>query len=124
MELVKHLELSSGEDYLFVDPENLLYDELSLNFGVKETFFSIETPFAFLDRFSKQDGMKDLLQVLSKWNKGRSKELSLRVSFVGVLESVYGLTILSPRKRSSSHQSKNKRSTKVVLSCSEEKTLY
>jgi hypothetical protein len=52
------------------DPENAQFDALSLNRGVKETFFTVSTPFAFLDRISKPDGMKDLLQVLSKWNKG------------------------------------------------------
>jgi hypothetical protein len=37
---------------------------------VKETFFSVSTPLSFLDRFTKKDGMKDLIEVLSKWNKG------------------------------------------------------
>lgn len=53
------------------DPENALYDDLDLRRGVKETFFSISTPLAFLDRFTKKDGMKDLIEVLSKWNKGK-----------------------------------------------------
>lgn len=68
-ELIQHLELKKGEEYLFVDPENAIYDDLDLNRGVKETLFSPSTPFAFLDRFTKKDGMKDLLGVLSKWNK-------------------------------------------------------
>lgn len=68
--LVYHLEIPNGEQYLFVDPENALYDSLELNRGVKETFFSIETPFAFLERFTKPDGMKQLGEVLSKWSKG------------------------------------------------------
>lgn len=67
-ELVAHLELKEGEKFLFVDPDNSLYDELELNRGVKSTFFSLSTPFAFLDRASSKDGMSDLLQVLSKWN--------------------------------------------------------
>lgn len=95
-ELISHLELQDGEQYLFVgtlqhilsvmcvlveccisthhsllDPENAVYDDLDLNRGVMETFFSISTPFAFLDRFTKKDGMKDLMEVLSKWNKGK-----------------------------------------------------
>jgi hypothetical protein len=37
---------------------------------VKETFFSVSTPLSFLDRLTKKDGMKDLIEVLSKWNKG------------------------------------------------------
>jgi hypothetical protein len=67
--LIDHLEFKGGEQYLFVDPENKLYDTLLLNRGLKETFFSIETPLAFLDRFTEPGGTNDLLQVLSKWNK-------------------------------------------------------
>jgi len=68
-ELVSHLGLTEGEKWLFVDPENVLYDALLLNSGVRETFFSISTPFSFLDRFSTKDGMKELFEVLSKWNQ-------------------------------------------------------
>jgi len=68
--LVEHLGLENGEKYLFVDPDNVLYDSLMLNRGVKETFLSIETPFAFLERFTKPGGMKQLGEVLSKWNQG------------------------------------------------------
>ena len=69
-ELVQHLELGeSGMDLLFVDPDNALYDHLDLNRGIKETFFSPSTPFAFLDRLVKPDGMKELIEVMSKWNK-------------------------------------------------------
>jgi AhpC/TSA antioxidant enzyme len=71
-QLVEHLEIPRGQDYLFVDPENALYDDLLLNKGIKETFFSPGTPFAFLDRFTKRDGMKELTEVLSKWNKGKT----------------------------------------------------
>jgi hypothetical protein len=70
--LVKHLQIPHGEKYLFVDPTNTLYDALHLNRGLKETFFSPSTPLSFLDRFSKPDGMVDLINVLSKWNKGTS----------------------------------------------------
>jgi len=49
-----------------------LYDDLDLNRGVKETFFSPSTPFAFLERLTKKDGMKELGEVLSKWNRGES----------------------------------------------------
>ena len=67
--LVEHLELPNGENYLFVDPTNALYDALDLNRGVGRTFANINTPLAFLDRFTKPDGMKDLLDVLGKWSK-------------------------------------------------------
>lgn len=56
--------------FLVIDPENALYDALYLNRGVKETFFSVSTPFAFLERLKKPDGLKDLGEVLSKWSKG------------------------------------------------------
>jgi len=67
--LIDHLGIPRGEEYLYVDPENALYDALYLNRGVKETFFSVGTPFAFLDRITKKDGLKDLTEVLAKWNK-------------------------------------------------------
>ena len=66
-DLVQHLELQDGEEFLFVDPENALYDQLDLNRGVKETFFSVSTPFAFLDRFTSKGGTKELMEVLGKW---------------------------------------------------------
>ena len=66
--LVDHLGVPKG--YLFVDPDNAIYDALYLNRGVKETFFSVSTPFAFLERLQKKDGLKVLGEVLSKWNKG------------------------------------------------------
>jgi hypothetical protein len=69
-QLIDHLEFAKGEQYLFVDPENALYDDLDLNRGIKRTFFSPTTPFSFLDRFSKPDGTKELKEILSKWNKG------------------------------------------------------
>lgn len=67
--LIEHLEFDEGENYLFVDPENALYDALNLNFGVQRTFFNPSTPFSFLERFTKEDGLKDLGTILSKWNK-------------------------------------------------------
>lgn len=69
--LLDHLKVDNGEEWIFVDPENTLYDALQLNSGIETTFFSIETPFAFRDRFfgtgGRTDGMKDLLDVLGKW---------------------------------------------------------
>jgi hypothetical protein len=67
--LVEHLAVPNLEDYFFVDPENTLYDSLKLNKGVKDTFFSTGTAFSFLRRFTKQDGMTELNEVLSKWNE-------------------------------------------------------
>jgi len=70
MKLLKHLEVDNGEEWIFCDPENRLYDALQLNRGIETTFFSIETPFAFKDRIfgsDRKDGMKDLVDVLGKW---------------------------------------------------------
>jgi hypothetical protein len=69
-QLIDHLEFANGEQYLFVDPENALYDNLDLNRGVKRTFFSPSTPLSFLDRLSKPDGAKELKEILFKWSKG------------------------------------------------------
>jgi hypothetical protein len=69
--LVHHLEVPNGREYLFVDPENILYDALELNRGVQRTFFSPATAFSFLDRLRKGDGMNDLADVLSKWSRGK-----------------------------------------------------
>jgi hypothetical protein len=67
--LVEHLEFANGQEYLFVDPDNELYDALDLNRGVQRTFMDINTPLRFLDRFAKPDGTKELGQVLSRWSK-------------------------------------------------------
>jgi len=67
--LVDHLSIPNFADYLYVDPENVLYDSLNLNKGVRSTFFSPGTPFAFLKRFTEADGTKELNEVLSKWNE-------------------------------------------------------
>lgn len=61
--LIDHLGIPEG--YLFVDPDNEIYDALYLN----RRLVSVATSFAFLDRFTKKDGMKELNEVLSKWNK-------------------------------------------------------
>lgn len=67
--LVEHLAIPNLANFLFVDPENVLYDKLSLNKGVKETFFTPSTPVSFLNRFTQPGGSKELFEVLSKWNK-------------------------------------------------------
>lgn len=71
-ELVQHLGVPKGEELIFVDPENALYDALDLNRGVQRTFFNINTPFAFLDRFTKEGGTEELGEVLAKYAKGKS----------------------------------------------------
>lgn len=68
-ELIQHLGFVNGEHYLFVDPENALYDDLDLNRGVQRTFFNPNTPFSFLERFTKPDGTRELGEILSKWSK-------------------------------------------------------
>jgi len=69
--LIDHLEVTNGEEWIFVDPANILYDALELNSGIETTFFSPDIPFAFRDRFfgmnGRKDGTKDLFDVLGKW---------------------------------------------------------
>mmetsp|Transcript_21221 Transcript_21221/g.32460 ORF Transcript_21221/g.32460 Transcript_21221/m.32460 type:complete len:142 (+) Transcript_21221:517-942(+) len=64
-----HLGIEHGEEFVFADPENAMYNDLDLNRGVVNTFFNPATPFAFKDRLFKKDGMKDLFEVMGKWNK-------------------------------------------------------
>jgi len=66
-ELIEHLGVEKGEEFIFADPENAVYDDLKLNKGVKETFFSAATPFAIRDRLFN-GGMKELSEVLGKWS--------------------------------------------------------
>jgi hypothetical protein len=79
--LIKHLKFTEGEKYLFVDPDNKLYDALDLNRGAQRTFFNVNTPYAFLERFTAPNGLNDLSEVMSKWNKG----MSIFTSFAEVL---------------------------------------
>jgi len=67
--LITHLQIPNGDQFVFADPENTLYDRLDLNRGVPSTFFSIATPLALGDRFLKGD-TKDLGEVLEKWKNG------------------------------------------------------
>ena len=59
-----HVGYSS--DKLLADPENVLYDALSLNSGLQRTFFNPATPYAILDRLTSRK-MGDLNDVLGKW---------------------------------------------------------
>eukprot|EP00980_Cylindrotheca_fusiformis_P028365 scaffold22595_cov102-Cylindrotheca_fusiformis.AAC.2 len=69
LDLVKHLGVEDGADFVFVDPDNEVYDALDLNRGVDTTFFSPATPMAFANRLFKGKGLlsSELKQVLSKW---------------------------------------------------------
>ena len=51
---------------LLADPENVLYDALSLNSGLQRTFFNPATPYAILDRLTS-NSMSDLNSVLGRW---------------------------------------------------------
>mmetsp|Transcript_21258 Transcript_21258/g.31927 ORF Transcript_21258/g.31927 Transcript_21258/m.31927 type:complete len:125 (+) Transcript_21258:699-1073(+) len=68
---MSHLNIDDGAEWIFVDPDNTLYDALQLNFGIASTFGSIETPLTFRDRIfgtnGRKDGMNDLFDVLGKW---------------------------------------------------------
>lgn len=66
--LLSHLGLPEHFP-LYADPTNALYDDLDLNRGLATLGFKPATSFAFLDRFTKKDGMKELNEVLGKWNR-------------------------------------------------------
>jgi len=68
-ELLQHLEVPDGEKLLFVDPDNEAYDNLDLNRGVRLTFFSPATSWAFGRRVLDGKPMltEELSAVLSKW---------------------------------------------------------
>lgn len=65
-ELIQHLGIQNGEDFVYADPENTLYNDLDLNRGVLTTFFNPATPFSMRDRIFGGD-MKELGEVLGKW---------------------------------------------------------
>ena len=67
--LCEHLGVEKGEELLFVDPDNAMYDELDLNKGVQETFFNPATPLAFKDNLFRDGRIisKELGEVLRNW---------------------------------------------------------
>ena len=67
--LCEHLAVADGENFVFVDPSNALYDDLDLNKSVARTFFNPATPLAFKDRLFREGSMfsSELTEVLSKW---------------------------------------------------------
>lgn len=67
--LCEHLAVADGENFVFVDPSNALYDDLYLNKSVARTFFNPATPLAFKDRLFREGSMfsSELTEVLSKW---------------------------------------------------------
>lgn len=67
-ELLEHLGFNAGGTYLYVDPENSSYNSLHFNRGI-ETLVTMGTSFSFLNRFTRKGGMKELNEVLLKWNK-------------------------------------------------------
>jgi len=68
--LSDHLNLDKGEEWVYCDPENVLYDALDLNGGITN-FMTADTAFTFRDRIfgmnNRKDGMSGLFDVLSKW---------------------------------------------------------
>lgn len=67
--LCEHLAVADGENFVFVDPSNALYEDLDLNKSVARTFFNPATPLAFKDRLFREGSMfsSELTEVLSKW---------------------------------------------------------
>jgi hypothetical protein len=74
-QLIDFLALEQKQLYFdsifYVDPKSKLYDILDLNRGIQRTFFNINTPYAFLRRFTEKDGMNDLVNILSRWKDGK-----------------------------------------------------
>jgi hypothetical protein len=68
LELVQHLGVEDGIDFLYVDPTNQVYDALDLNRGVDVTFFNPATPWAFGSRLMQGKGIisEELKEVLAK----------------------------------------------------------
>lgn len=66
--LCDHLGIKGGEELIFVDPENQLYDDLDLNRGVVRTLFNPATPESILERMKNNDAAL-LGEVLGKWSK-------------------------------------------------------
>ena len=62
--VANHVGYSSTN--LLADPDNILYDALSLNSGLQRTFFNPATPYAILDRLTSRK-MGDLNAVLGRW---------------------------------------------------------
>lgn len=65
--MVAHLAIDNGEQFIYADPENALYDDLDLNRGLASTFFSPAIPFKFRDKIFSGYDFDDLFQVLGKW---------------------------------------------------------
>jgi len=67
---VQHLGVEDdAADFLYVDPNNEVYDALDLNRGVDTTFFSPAIPWTFGNRLLNGEPMfsKELRNVLGKW---------------------------------------------------------
>jgi hypothetical protein len=79
--LCEHLGVEDGEEYIFADPENEVYDKLDLNRGWG-TMIRPATAFRFKDRiFGKGESLDQLFEVLGKWKDGTSN-LLLQECFV------------------------------------------
>ena len=63
-EYCEHVGLPA--ETLLCDPENAAYDALGLKKGVATTFFTVDTPFAILDR-ARKDGAADLIDATKRW---------------------------------------------------------
>lgn len=64
VEFAEHLRFP--KEQLLADPENAVYDALSLTNSIFDTFFNPKTPLALLSRVRKNGG-KEIKQVLGNW---------------------------------------------------------
>lgn len=64
-ELMTHLDIPNGKEFVFADINNSLYDVLQLNTGLKG-IINPKTAFAFRDRIFNGE-MGEIFEVLGKW---------------------------------------------------------
>lgn len=65
LELMRHLGVENGEQFIFADAENATYDSLGLNKSFRN-FISPATAFSFRDRIFGNK-MGELYEALGKW---------------------------------------------------------
>jgi hypothetical protein len=75
--LCNHLGVTDGEEWIYADPENEVYDGLVLNRGW-DTMVRPATALRFKDRIlnGKGGSLDQLFEVLGKWNKGEFSAIS------------------------------------------------
>lgn len=66
-ELISNLGIDDGDEFLYADTDNSLYDALELNTGIKG-MINPATAFSFRDRIFNGE-MGEILEVMGKWKE-------------------------------------------------------